>query len=77
VLVLGFFAGFVIALVLAGWVISRRDHRRGSTERDATEMWRENVRENVRDQRAMIGGQRINPDLRWTDWGRRNHRTGK
>lgn len=71
-LILGFCAGFVIALVLAGWVISRRDHRRGSVERDAGDMWRQNIRENVRDQRAITGGQRINPDLQWTDWGRRN-----
>ena len=69
----GVVAFFIAILLLLGFVVSRRDHRRGARQRDADEMWRENVREHKRDTRAMEGGQHINPDFRWTEWSRRNH----
>jgi hypothetical protein len=65
---------FFVVMMALGWVISRRDRRAGRAARDATDMWRDGVREQKRDMRVMDGGpQRFNPDFRWTEWGRRNH----
>ena len=72
---LAIIAPFVVVLTALGVVVGRRDRRAHSTARDATSMWRDGVREQKRDMRAMEGGgERFNPDFRWTEWGRRNHR---
>ena len=42
------------------------DGSRGATERRAGAIWRSSVREEHRDARANVGGQRISPDLRWS-----------
>jgi hypothetical protein len=61
------------ATALLAFLITWRDRRRGAAARRAGEMWRSTVREEHRDARASVGGQRINPDLRWTEWYRRDH----
>jgi FtsZ-interacting cell division protein ZipA len=77
VIILGIIGGIVTIALLLGGMMTWRDRRRGARERSASAIWRSTVRGEHRDARASVGGQRISPDLRWTEWSRRNHPPGR
>ena len=72
-LLYGILASFLVLFLALGAIVQYRDAKRHRHWRESEEMWREDVREQARDMRASHGVHNvIDPDLSWTDWGRRN-----
>ena len=68
-------AAFLTLFLGLGAVVQFRDHKAHRQARESEEMWRTDVREQARDVRASHALHNIyNPDMSWTDWGRRNRR---
>jgi hypothetical protein len=71
------FAGVVATVVVfmlgLGFIMSRRDRRAGRTSRDASAMWKGDVREQDRDVRAAHEINFLEQDVSWT----RHHQRGE